>query len=144
MLRAARAPWVRYNNIVGVVPQEGFWNRFSQGSDGVVDLASAHMEDVESEIVVESKHQDIHRKPRAILEVRQILVEHLEMLRSENRLALAPVDPKSSLLRNATELASRNRISPTGVPARHSNSIEPASALVPTEDSDAADDLFAP
>jgi hypothetical protein len=48
----------------------------------VVDLQSAHMDDVVSEIVVESSHQDIHRKPRAILEVRRVLVEHLNQLRT--------------------------------------------------------------
>ncbi len=80
MIRAARAPWVHYHNIIGVVPEEGLFNRFSQGSDGVVELESAHMDDVDSEIIVESSHQDIHRKPRAILEVRRILVEHLDTL----------------------------------------------------------------
>ncbi|MFN9917212.1 MAG: hypothetical protein ACK53L_31775, partial [Pirellulaceae bacterium] len=82
MLRARRAPWVTYHNIVGVVPDQGFFNKLSQGSDGVVDLQSAHMDDVVSEIVVESSHQDIHRKPRAILEVRRVLVEHLNQLRT--------------------------------------------------------------
>jgi pimeloyl-ACP methyl ester carboxylesterase len=82
MLRARRAPWVTYHNIVGVVPDQGFFNKLSQGSDGVVDLQSAHMDDVVSEIVVESSHQDIHRKPRAILEVRRVLVEHLKQLRT--------------------------------------------------------------
>jgi pimeloyl-ACP methyl ester carboxylesterase len=130
MLRAARAPWVQYHNIVGVVPEEGFLNRFSQGSDGVVDLASAHMDDVKSEIVVESKHQDIHRKPRAILEVRQILVEHLEILREENLVPLAPPDMNTVVLRNATPPSARER--PTSVARRTStNSIIPASANLP-------------
>lgn len=78
MMRARRAPWVRYHNIVGVKPDDNFFSLSSKDSDGVVDLGSAHMDDVVSEIVVESIHQDIHRKPRAILEVRQILLEHLE------------------------------------------------------------------
>jgi pimeloyl-ACP methyl ester carboxylesterase len=78
MMRARRAPWVRYHNIVGVKPEDKFISLSSKDSDGVVDLNSAHMDDVVSEIVVESVHQDIHRKPRAILEVRQILLEHLE------------------------------------------------------------------
>ncbi len=78
MMRARRAPWVRYHNIVGVKPHDNFFSLSSKDSDGVVDLSSAHMDDVVSEIVVESVHQDIHRKPRAILEVRQILLEHLE------------------------------------------------------------------
>ncbi len=85
MLRARRAPWVYYHNIVGVKPDAGIWNQFSsKTSDGVVELKSAHMDDVVSEIVVESGHQDIHRKPRAILEVRQILLGHLEQVRVDN------------------------------------------------------------
>ncbi|MFO0924854.1 MAG: alpha/beta fold hydrolase [Pirellulales bacterium] len=87
MLRSKRAPWVYYHNIIGVVPDEGFFNRLSSGSDGVVDFESAHMDDVQSEIMVQSQHQDIHRTPRAILEVRRILREHLEMVRNELRWA---------------------------------------------------------
>ena len=87
MLRARRGSWVHYHNIIGVVPDEGFFNHFSQGSDGVVDFASAHMDDVESEIMVESQHQQIHRTPRAILEVRRILLQHLDELRGDNRWA---------------------------------------------------------
>jgi len=141
MLRAARAPWVHYNNIVGVVPEEGFFNRFSQGSDGVVDLASAHMEDAETEIVVESKHQDIHRKPRAILEVRQLLVEHLEMLRTENRVPIAPPDMNTVILRNATALSARDRMPPNGVRMNAPSPIIPASATVPIKN--ALRDVFA-
>ena len=29
MLAAKRAPWVSYHNIVGVVPEDSFWKRFS-------------------------------------------------------------------------------------------------------------------
>ncbi len=89
MLRAPRAPWVRYNNIIGVAPDKGIIGRFAKDSDGVVDFASAHMDDVESEIMVESKHQEIHRTPRATLEVRRILIEHLEEVRSEINMASA-------------------------------------------------------
>ncbi len=87
MLRARRAPWVRYHNIIGVVPDEGFFNRLSSGTDGVVSFESAHMDDVDSEIMVQSQHQEIHRTPRAILEVRRILREHLEVVRNEMRWA---------------------------------------------------------
>jgi len=90
MLRAARAPWVRYNNIVGLQTDEGFFKKLHSPGDGVVDLNSAHLEDVSDEIVVESAHQDIHRKPRAILEVRRILQEHLETVAKENRIARQP------------------------------------------------------
>jgi hypothetical protein len=80
MLRAPRAPWVRYHNIIGVIPQSSWLSASDEPSDGVVGVQSAMMDDVVSEILVESKHQDIHAKPRAILEVRRILVEHLREL----------------------------------------------------------------
>jgi len=79
MLRARRAPWVTYHNIVGVVHKSNWFGGEAELSDGIVEVESAHMDDVASEIMVESKHQDIHSKPRAILEVRSILVEHLRV-----------------------------------------------------------------
>ncbi len=77
MLRARRAAWVKYHNIVGVIHKSHWFGGEAELGDGVVQVESAHMDDVVSEIMVESKHQDIHTKPRAILEVRSILVEHL-------------------------------------------------------------------
>ena len=87
MLRARRAPWVKYHNIVGVVHKSKWFGGEAELSDGIVEVDSAHMDDVVSEIMVESKHQDIHSKPRAILEVRGILVEHLRELCSQPELA---------------------------------------------------------
>lgn len=75
-LASQRGPNVKYHNIVGEVPHEGFINRFSKGSDGIVPFDSAHMTDVESEIVVSADHVTVHRHPRAVLEVRRILLEH--------------------------------------------------------------------
>jgi len=45
------------------------------------------MDDVDSEILVQSKHQDIHRTARAVLEVRRILVEHLRKSAAQPALA---------------------------------------------------------
>jgi pimeloyl-ACP methyl ester carboxylesterase len=87
MLRAKRADWVTYHNIYGLVPQDGIINRLSKGSDGIVSIESAHADDAVSEIDVESRHQDIHRTPKAILEVRRILKEHLEETYTEHQLA---------------------------------------------------------
>ncbi len=87
MLRAPRAPWVQYHNIVGVVPQSNWFHSSREQSDGVVNVPSAMMDDVASEIMVESKHQEIHTKPRAILEVRRILVDHLRELTQYPQLA---------------------------------------------------------
>jgi len=47
-----------------------------EGSDGVVKYESAHIEGVESELVVRSGHSS-HRQPASIEEVRRILYEHL-------------------------------------------------------------------
>lgn len=87
MLRAPRAPWVTYHNIIGQAPKRGFFGEPDQESDGVVEVESAHMDDVESEILVSSDHQNIHNTPRAILEVRRILIEHLEKLRDQSQVA---------------------------------------------------------
>lgn len=87
MLRARRAPWVKYHNIVGVVHKSSWFGGEAILSDGVVEVESAHMDDVASEIMVEAKHQDIHTKPRAILEVRSILVEHLREVCTQPALA---------------------------------------------------------
>jgi hypothetical protein len=40
------------------------------------------LEDVESEIVVPADHVNLHRHPRSVLEVRRILLEHLDELNS--------------------------------------------------------------
>ena len=87
MLRAPRAPWVTYHNIIGQVPKRGLFSSNDPEGDGVVDVSSAHMDDVESEIMVSADHQNIHNTPRAILEVRRILIEHLEKLRNQSQVA---------------------------------------------------------
>jgi pimeloyl-ACP methyl ester carboxylesterase len=75
-LNSRKGVGVHYHNIVAEVPYEGFLGYVSRGSDGIVPYASAHMEDVESEIVVSADHVTAHRHPRAVLEVRRILLEH--------------------------------------------------------------------
>ncbi|MEQ1828419.1 MAG: alpha/beta fold hydrolase [Pirellula sp.] len=87
MLRARRAPWVTYHNIIGVVRKSNWFSRDTESSDGIVGVESAQMDDVASEIMVESKHQDNHRSARAIFEVRRILVDHLREVASEPALA---------------------------------------------------------
>lgn len=84
LLSADRAPWTTYHNIVGRVPKESFFGKVSSEGDGVVELASAELdkEQVASQIVVPADHSSVHRHPRTILEVRRILLEHLDHLRS--------------------------------------------------------------
>jgi hypothetical protein len=81
MLASHRAPWVKYHNIVGLVPERGLLGRLAAGSDGVVAYESATVDDVESELTVPSDHIVIHAHPRAVLEVKRILLENLADLR---------------------------------------------------------------
>ncbi len=87
MLRSPRAPWVTYHNIIGEVPKKSLFGQSSPSTDGVVTYESAHADDSSTEIKVVSEHGTIHRTPKAILEVRRILLEHLEQVRSEQRIA---------------------------------------------------------
>ena len=74
MRRSAVAPWVRYHNVVGLIAEEGVWSKVAGESDGVVQLASARLEDARSELIVESDHVNIHRHPRTVMEVQRILL----------------------------------------------------------------------
>ena len=86
LLEAPAGPWVKYHNIVGQAPREGFTSTASMwlsgDGDGVVSLASARLDGVASQIVVPADHAMVHRHPQAILEVRRILREHLAQLKS--------------------------------------------------------------
>jgi hypothetical protein len=65
------APGVRVHSIIAVKgsgPPE-------QGNDGVVEYKSAHLEGVESELVVRSNHST-QSTPETIEEVRRILYKH--------------------------------------------------------------------
>jgi pimeloyl-ACP methyl ester carboxylesterase len=77
MQEAPAAEWVRYHNIVGRIAEQGILSKVAKDSDGVVSLASAHLDAAESELVVECDHVNIHRHPRTILEVQRILLQHL-------------------------------------------------------------------
>jgi pimeloyl-ACP methyl ester carboxylesterase len=78
-----RPDHVHYHSIIGVLPCA---NRLldailpggnsQEGTDGVVPYSSAHLDDVDSEIVVSADHFHVHQHPLAVQEVRRILVEH--------------------------------------------------------------------
>ncbi len=87
MLQAKKSPGVKYHNIIGVSERKSYLGRSSRQSDGVVDLASARMDDVASELIVNAEHTTIHTTDRAILEVRRILLEHLDDVDQNARLA---------------------------------------------------------
>ena len=65
------APWVHAHSIIPVksLPLE-------TGEDGVVRYESAHIEPVESELVVTPASHSVQSNPQAIEEVRRILYEH--------------------------------------------------------------------
>ncbi len=78
-----RPPAVRYHSVIGVSARNDmlverlFGGGYCRPSDGVVPYDSAHLDDVESELVVPADHFHVHQHPLAILEVRRILLEHL-------------------------------------------------------------------
>ncbi len=81
MLAVPKPPWVRYHNIVGVLQGGGWKQKFAGKGDGVVLYESSHLEKVESEIAVDADHSAVHAHPRAVLEVRRILLRHLDEMR---------------------------------------------------------------
>jgi pimeloyl-ACP methyl ester carboxylesterase len=85
-LLAARTapPGVLFHSVVGISS-----GKAPTGSDGVVPYESAHLEGAASEIIVPADHMNVHHHPRAVLEVRRILLEHLRSL--EQRPAIVPV-----------------------------------------------------
>ena len=78
--------WIPFHNIIGVVESESrVLQALAQNSDGIVKVASAHNPHAVSEITVPSDHVNVHRHPKAILEVKRILLEHLVAMRSEQQ-----------------------------------------------------------
>lgn len=78
MLAGHQAPWVKYHNIVGEMPEQPwFLLNFIGKGDGVVPRDSAQLDDAVSQITVPADHSTIHAHPAAVLEVRRILLEHL-------------------------------------------------------------------
>jgi hypothetical protein len=59
-----------------IIPVKGT-GPFSSGVDGVVSYESAHIEPVESELVVQPSGHSVQETPQGIREVRRILLEHL-------------------------------------------------------------------
>ena len=90
MLTAQRAPWVKYHNIVGLLPHKGLLSRLEPDSDGIVPYKVRTWDDAASEIVVNADHLNVHRHPRSVLEVRRILLEHLAELQGSPVLPLTP------------------------------------------------------
>ncbi|TMQ34311.1 MAG: hypothetical protein E6K70_08305 [Planctomycetota bacterium] len=78
-------PGVHYHSVIGVIPSRNYWldallpgGNTREGTDGVVPYESAHVNGVESEIVIPADHFHLHHHPLAVQEVRRILLEHLQ------------------------------------------------------------------
>ncbi|HEX3726139.1 MAG TPA: alpha/beta hydrolase, partial [Pirellulales bacterium] len=110
MLDVPRPPWVKYHNIVGRLPEKGLIGRVVGGSDGVVSYASAHWDGASSEIVVEADHLALTSHPLAVMEVRRILLEHL------NDINLRPRSPLERLPQTAAAPRSPLGASPVTMP----------------------------
>ncbi len=96
MLRAKRAPDVKYHNIIGVLENSSLITGRAGQGDGVVEYESAHMDDVESELVINADHTSIHMTGKTIFEVRRILLEHLRDIDADDRLAIIQSPPPPS------------------------------------------------
>ncbi|MEE2827368.1 MAG: hypothetical protein VYE64_12135, partial [Planctomycetota bacterium] len=84
MAEMGRANRVMFHNIYGD-NSENSWLRFFNADwirpgDGVVAVESAKVQNVQSEVGVTEEHAEVHRHPKAIVEVRRILLDHLEAL----------------------------------------------------------------
>lgn len=82
LLAMAEIPVVPEIKAHSIIPVQGE-GPLEKGSDGVVTYQSAHVDYVESELVVRSKHSCLNN-PATIEEVRRILHEHLGQLDSTN------------------------------------------------------------
>jgi pimeloyl-ACP methyl ester carboxylesterase len=80
MLSNRGLPWLKCNNIIGLLPPQELVSRFAPGTDGVVSVESAHLDNAESELIVPAAHMTIHTHPLVVLEVRRILMAHLAAL----------------------------------------------------------------
>ena len=76
---------VHFHSIIGVLPHpnhllESVLSAAAsrEGTDGVVPYSSAHLEGVDSELIVPADHFHVHHHPLAVQEVRRILMEHLQ------------------------------------------------------------------
>ena len=95
-MTAKRYRHVRIHNIVGQEYEDA-------SGDGIVSLASAHLDDADSEVVVRAKHTTIHSVPLAILEVRRTLRDHLG--ESRRRFGNSRRDPRVCQTSNQQAIA---------------------------------------
>ena len=78
---------VKQHNIIGNISKTS-WSGTEKatGGDGIVSTMNASLENIESQILVNEEHQNVHQHPQTILEVRRILIENLvELGRIDDR-----------------------------------------------------------
>lgn len=100
LLGSSSAPWVTTHNIVGNLEKRKYFGFAGElqptDSDGIVSVDSAKIDSARSHVQVNAKHQDIHIRPKTILEVRRILLEHTDQVRLEfarrNRSGVRPAN----------------------------------------------------
>jgi hypothetical protein len=80
LLAMAEIPVVPAIKAHSIIPVLGEGDPQDGGRDGVVAYESAHVDYVQSEFIVRSKHSCLNQ-PAAIQEVRRILHEHLQNLK---------------------------------------------------------------
>lgn len=69
---------IKVHNIYGKVSSSQFFTKVGNDKgDGVVSLESATAIQADSQLEVDAEHVDVHQSPKAILEVRRILIDHL-------------------------------------------------------------------
>jgi len=89
-----RPDGVHYHSIIGVLPPDESWintitpvsHHGKEKSDGIVPYSSAHLDGADSELLVPADHMHVHQHPLSTLEVRRILLEHLQMKNSVSSL----------------------------------------------------------
>ncbi len=99
MLAAQHGPWVAYDSIVGRLPQRDFLGHVVAEGDGLVSLASAHLDSAESEVIVPADHMQVQSHPLAILEVRRILLQQAAELRQNPYGPLRVAVPRKTMVR---------------------------------------------
>jgi pimeloyl-ACP methyl ester carboxylesterase len=104
LAKQSRPDGVRYHSIIGVLPPDESWinvitpagHHGKEKSDGIVSYSSAHLDGVESELVVPADHLHVHQHPLSTLEVRRILMEHLKSEDASKQNVIQASNPSES------------------------------------------------
>jgi pimeloyl-ACP methyl ester carboxylesterase len=104
---------VYYHTIIGSAPGGNILRKLSQAfgekepSDGLVPIRSAHRDGVDSELIVEADHTHVHQHPLSVLEVRRILLEHLQEQPTTHAAPKGMVNPDGNLAADSDPLRLR-------------------------------------